>query len=625
MRVNPGVLHSASFAKYAVAFFRISFSRLSRTFSARSRDSSICSGVTALAPAPLSLPACGRLDPVAQRLLDQPKLLGHRANRLAILHPLDRQFLELGGVFLLRYLFIFLLPSFRGVIPHLLEEVPQGALTGRVPLARHTRYARGARRDTSSSFTRVRQTQIKQQTPYAMAFTPRLAVQWQELIHHKTRIDDDDQGGRGDRAWRLKTIERVSTRVTPAMLTDGQVCVTAGVQWGQLCSYLGWLCLPRPVGLGLTTDSADTLAWLSDAESLRQYVRWMERRSANTFHNGINVFLQTVESHLRPQTGFVWLRHDLAATVHPCHHARYDSQSSNWQDLSGWRARCEATRLALRKYRQFRSGTKPIPRSRNPVERVAVVLNDEFPLKRLVEFVNALERSMPPPAHHRDYCAWIRDVVLCRLLLSNPLRIGQYAAMTYRADGNGHLVRVGPGRYRLNFEPSDFKNERGAATHPYSVAVDDSVAPWIDRYLTEARPYLVGADETSRFLLPAARGPRQTPQFLRELRLSQQGGYLGEGLSTRIKRLTSLYIDECPGFGPHAFRHVIATDHLRRNPGDYLTVATLLHDKLETVLKNYSHLTVQDGLRRLSTGIQLAQEQLTAARNAPPLLSAPER
>src|SRR5690606_32341233 len=57
MRIDPSVLHSASFAKYAAAFFRISFSRLSRTFSARTLESSICSGVTGFAPGPLSLPA----------------------------------------------------------------------------------------------------------------------------------------------------------------------------------------------------------------------------------------------------------------------------------------------------------------------------------------------------------------------------------------------------------------------------------------------------------------------------------------------------------------------------------------------------------------------------------------
>ena len=57
LRINPGVLPSASFAKYAAAFFMISSSRLSRRVSARSRESSISSSVTALPHAPTSRPA----------------------------------------------------------------------------------------------------------------------------------------------------------------------------------------------------------------------------------------------------------------------------------------------------------------------------------------------------------------------------------------------------------------------------------------------------------------------------------------------------------------------------------------------------------------------------------------
>ena len=96
--------------------------------------------------------------------------------------------------------------------------------------------------------------------------------------------------------------------------------------------------------------------------------------------------------------------------------------------------------------------------------------------------------------------------------------------------------------------------------------------------------------------------------------MQQNKGWSAGGMLHRIKVLTSTYIESCPGFGPHAFRHVIATDHLRRNPGDYLNVATLLHDKLETVLKSYGHLRVADGLRVLSSGIREATSQLSAER-----------
>jgi len=62
MQIYPGVLHSASFAKYAAAFFMISFSRLSLTFSARNRESSICSEETGLVEAPVRAPRDAALD-----------------------------------------------------------------------------------------------------------------------------------------------------------------------------------------------------------------------------------------------------------------------------------------------------------------------------------------------------------------------------------------------------------------------------------------------------------------------------------------------------------------------------------------------------------------------------------
>ena len=51
---NPRVLHSDSRAKYAVAFFKMSRSIVTRANCARSRASSICSGETGWSPAPLS-------------------------------------------------------------------------------------------------------------------------------------------------------------------------------------------------------------------------------------------------------------------------------------------------------------------------------------------------------------------------------------------------------------------------------------------------------------------------------------------------------------------------------------------------------------------------------------------
>lgn len=338
------------------------------------------------------------------------------------------------------------------------------------------------------------------------------------------------------------------------------------------------------------------------------------RRSDNKFHNGINVFIQVIESYLRPNSGFLWLNETIRETLPEEALCRMMGAESG-RDALAWQAFCMKTRSELREFRERAADLHGIRRSRDPSERLAVVLNDEFPLRKLVDFVESVERNMPPPAHQRDYRAWLRDVVLCRLLLTNPLRIGQIAAMTFRMDGTGNLIRIAAGRYRIQFAPEDFKNEKGAANGPYNVEVDPKLGSWIDRYLNESRPYLYGAAESTRFLLATTKGPRKENIHLTAAGMVADIAPKAEAFYLRLRTLTSTYIDGCPGFGPHCFRHAIATDHLRRNPGDYLTVATLLHDKLETVLKNYSHLKVQDGLRVLANGVEQASAELAARRS----------
>jgi integrase len=83
------------------------------------------------------------------------------------------------------------------------------------------------------------------------------------------------------------------------------------------------------------------------------------------------------------------------------------------------------------------------------------------------------------------------------------------------------------------------------------------------------------------------------------------------GMSARIFTITRRYIPGCPGFSAHAFRHLVATDWLTHFPNDYVTVAQLLNDKLETVMAHYAHL-------RRDTSFQRYEEHLNAM-HAPPV------
>jgi len=81
----------------------IASSRLSRMFSARSRESSIYSGVTAWPPAPLSLPA-GALTQLRKVCSTSPSSFATPARACPSWTRFDRRFLEFQRVCLLRYL-----------------------------------------------------------------------------------------------------------------------------------------------------------------------------------------------------------------------------------------------------------------------------------------------------------------------------------------------------------------------------------------------------------------------------------------------------------------------------------------------------------------------------------------
>ena len=182
---------------------------------------------------------------------------------------------------------------------------------------------------------------------------------------------------------------------------------------------------------------------------------------------------------------------------------------------------------------------------------------------------------------------WVRDQLLLRMLAANPLRSRNYKEMRWVAkpapQDRGNLYQAADGSWRLHFEPSDFKNGRGAAKETYDVAVPKALHPLIELYLTSARPILLRSGvATDRVFVSRDGDP-----------------FRDAGLGSVVLSLTGRHVQDdvdSLGFRAHAFRHIIATAWLRAHPKDYLTVAHILHDSLRTVLDNYAHDKPGDGL-----------------------------
>jgi integrase len=100
------------------------------------------------------------------------------------------------------------------------------------------------------------------------------------------------------------------------------------------------------------------------------------------------------------------------------------------------------------------------------------------------------------------------------------------------------------------------------------------------------------------------KGSDRCPYLLRPKKRAQikeekeDNAIAGSDLGRVYRLITQKYLVGTSGFGPHAVRHLVASAWLKHQPRDYVTVASILHDKLETVLNEYAHIDVNDGLKR---------------------------
>jgi len=220
-------------------------------------------------------------------------------------------------------------------------------------------------------------------------------------------------------------------------------------------------------------------------------------------------------------------------------------------------------------------------KSRNPIDPIRPLLNLAEPFAPVLRAIADLDAAAAAaPAGSLDEAIYKRDALLLSMLMANPLRRRNYVLMTWHADNTGALYRRQDGQWRIRFGANDFKNAKGADKSAYDAPLPRAIDDRLQAYIDEYRPRLVRRTGTSPWLFP------------------NRMGDMWEALSRHVEKLTRRLLPETLGFGAHAFRHLVATDYLRKNPNDYPTVALLLHDKLETVLAEYAHLRQDDSFGR---------------------------
>lgn len=367
--------------------------------------------------------------------------------------------------------------------------------------------------------------------------------------------------------WKVLPIDKVGKKYRAESLIQlppAHVCTTASRTLRTIRSFLGFLTLPpgndpSVSGLGLETREIPTLAVFAIPEFVNGFLEFMKARSDFTTHNGHVTVAAFVSSLCRPIEGYLWQQ--------PAFHDKV-IQFANGRS---WHELCAATKSLCTAWEQSGKGTK----SRDPFLPIRNLLKLEDPLtpfKRAIKQMDEAAAACSPGGIHQ--AVYKRDALLLAMSIANPLRLRTMSLMKHIPPGvsskyETNLYKTEIGVWRLHFDKDDFKNGESMDADydaPLPVGLGDRIVD----YLTEYRPVLLKRNPDAPWVFPTI--------------LGSDSADLGE----RISKAAMRFIPEVSRLRGHAIRNIVATDFLRRNPGQYTVIAELLHDKLETVLKHYA-------------------------------------
>lgn len=398
-----------------------------------------------------------------------------------------------------------------------------------------------------------------------------LAQEWSDLVVHKTeKLPELRRYARG--VWvTTDLITEGETERNWYCFTKGKYVPTAGIIWGYVTSFLGWLNRTRELGgAGLTSEHVQTLAWFSNKRMAHRYMKWLIERAEDKVHSGVLDFAKLIAALNHPQHGYLTQMPELREQLPETHRPLV------WQDACQ-----EAYAWASEMKRNL--SVAGIEHSREPMSPVNSVLELDDPLEAVADMISRM-KSCRPTTGGISEAIWARDLLLVKLMASNPLRAKNMKLLTYRGDNTGNLYRRPDGSWFIRIDRRAFKNARGAAKQrDYDMPVNHVVWGDIERYLNVYRHMLPDADKVEYVFLSSLN--------------EKQEGYVGawKNLNRRIFFLTRRYLWDCPGIGAHGFRYIIGTATLKKAPGAWDAAAAVLHDEVETVKAHYAHLRPSDG------------------------------
>src|ERR1044071_3156913 len=453
-----------------------------------------------------------------------------------------------------------------------LLSVKAGTLTSLLP-----KRLRGTGKQRKTGQTSYGQKMMAAHKKPYQYWSPSLEAEWMGFVSFMT-ASYLPEGIKRNSAW------------TSSSSCKGDVFPSADIGKSRLRSFFGFCCLPKSDdpflnGAGINPKEM-TLSLLAEKRLVVNYPEFQKVRAGGVYTLGCLSFIELVGQLLRAETGYLSQYSDFSKKLlKPVPSAK-------------WRKKCSDTRNRVISIGDQLKQQNLIVKGRDPEEPIAEILAQERPLHVLLQMIKDMQHDMPPEnSSKRLQALHYRNILLVGLISSNPLRLRQFTIMEF----DRHLKRRSDGEWWLDFKKREFKN-RKVLQSDYSVRVERHLWPIIERYRNEFRPYLAGAKKCKYV-------------FRQEIRRKGDENNIKPisrpGLTCLMLNLTRDYITISPGFCLHAFRHIVATDIIKKNPEfGFFLASKALHDKLETVERAYAHLKTHEYFEPVNRHFGTAWEEV---------------
>lgn len=403
-------------------------------------------------------------------------------------------------------------------------------------------------------------------------FSPQLRDEWQALLRYKTSKSPDLKRSRRA-VWRLASGIEGQRNANWYNTVGTSFCATADVEIKHVTSYFGFLRNKSAEhGHDFPPEWEPTLAAFAVPELVERYINWLIARADGVANNRIGSVSNFLQSLTAKETGWLTQQPALAERLPASVRTR------TWVDA------CSAVNRIATAFRGDARGT-----SRDPFEPLRGLLALAEPYAPILEAIRLLDlRAVSAGLQSSTAAVAKRDALLLTVLMSVPLRLKNLVLLRYRADGTGTLRKEPDGRWWIRIPPHETKNRKAI-----DAPLPKSATGRIDEYVAIYRRRLLGTSQCDYVLLPGK--TRKAPWWT---------------LSQRVFLLTRIYIAGCMGFHVHSFRHLAATRWLEKHPEDYPTVAHLLGDDLQTVIRTYSRPSPAKAIDRASLDIDALIDRL---------------